>query len=196
MGEQREEGYFLSFHRNEGFKGVAAEGTELQGLAASAAQAADAGFAQDFTAVGATMGGLGLRMAPAENGPVGQEHGRRFDRALDFGDGNPGIGGFDKDFDVAEAHRLAGMESGFPDGLGIEEGAVGGIAVAQEYAIGGEDDFAMDGRDGGMVDGKFAVGMPTETICTQVQVDSPRFAAVILYQQSCHTIPVTWVVSG
>lgn len=52
----------------------------------------------------------------------------------------------------------------FADGFVVDEGAVGRLEIAQHDPAILKDDFAMNGRNSGVIDGKIVIGMSAHAV--------------------------------
>src|SRR6185437_6690484 len=155
------------------FDGAAAKGAERKHfLAAFATQTTHAGFAHGFVAFGAAMGHGHAEMTQAFHDAILPHH-LRFGNihVNELRDFNFGVDGFHEQFHIAEPHDLARRQWEFADLLVVDESAVGGFQVAEDHAIVHENDFAMNARNRGMLDGKIVVRMPADTVGAKLQLN-------------------------
>ncbi len=75
--------------------------------------------------MGAPIGGLGAGVARTNNHAIRQHHRRPGPVALELWNRNVDVGGFDKQFHVAQIHRLTRKQPGFPDRVAIDKRAIG-----------------------------------------------------------------------
>lgn len=167
---------------------MTAQCAEFQRSAALAPQTMHASIAQNFVAVSAPMRGTGLRMARTKNGSVREHDGRGGERTFTVRNGNYDLGRLHKKLHVAQAYGLSGLEHGFLDRFVVDECAVRRGAVADHYGIGGEDDFAMRRRDGGMLDGKIALRIAPKMIDAEVEFQNLGFAIRIFFEETGHGV--------
>lgn len=149
---------------------VAAHAAKIQRLAALALHHMDTGVAHHLRAMRAFESNLAVGMAGAKEVAIVLDgFGFRQHFLLELGDGDGGVHGFHVHFHVAEAQFLAGPKPGFLDGVAIDKGAVGGVAVAQINTVMRQRQFAMQCRDGVMVQALFAVGVPSHMVHPHAQ---------------------------
>src|ERR1039458_1802388 len=133
--------------------------------------------AHHLAAIGASVGGLFLQMARAQNRAVRQHHRRLRPRTLILRDRDARFGVFDEQLHVAQMHRLAGIQPRFPDGFAVDERAVGGFAIVEIDAVVRQRQFAMQGRNRGMINAKLAIGIAANMIDAETQLERPVFQA-------------------
>jgi hypothetical protein len=183
------EAAFLFGHSGlDGLAFVTAEGTEKERQTSFTAEDVNTFAAHDFAAVCAFVGGGSARMAGTNHSATGLNDWRLWAGPFKLRNRDMGFGGFDEKIDVAQGHSLAGKQARFGDRIAIQKGAVGGLAIPDEDAIGGEDKFAMDGRDGGMIDREIAVRGATYPVDARPQFQCLAFQPFGFDQKFRHVI--------
>ncbi len=86
---------------------------------------------------------------------------------FDFRDGNSDrFGGwleFDTELSVAQAEDLTRFEDGLMHWFVVDESAIGRIQVAHENRLSGDQEFAMEAGDRGVVDAEIVGGISAKT---------------------------------
>lgn len=137
IGEERQDAAFLFFrggHLNH-LAFMAARGTKEKGLAALDAHDFDTLVAHHVVAMGALVESRGLCVAVAGNHAAFQQCRRLGALAFILRDHYIDFGGLNDQFDITKTHFLTTHKPGFLDGFAIDEGAVGGTAIAQQHSV-------------------------------------------------------------
>ena len=151
---------------------MTAQHAEFEGFAALAPQTFHTGIALNRMAVRATMRDLRFCVPWTEHLATGQHHRRRGRHGtLDFRNRDFYFGGFDHQFHVAQAHRLAGLQHRLLHALAVDVGAVGRIMILQKNSFGSEHDVAVVRGNRGMFDGKVTLRIAPKMIHAEVQLD-------------------------
>jgi hypothetical protein len=128
--------------------------------------------------LGATDDGGDARVVEAGEGSVEKVSLNGRSGLFEFGDGDfhwLGRGaGFDAELRVAEPEDLSGFQNGFVDGFVVDESAVGRAEVADEDGISGDEEFAMEAGDGGVMDAEVVGGIAANAEEAIDQFDGTR----------------------
>jgi hypothetical protein len=145
--QQIEEGLFLRLLAADELAGAAAEGAKLHDLAASPAEPMDAFVAKNFAAAEALVSRAGMRMARAEEGPVGEHHGRRGLGPVEFGYRNDDFNILHQQRHITKMEFLASLQPGLGDSFVTHKRSIGGLTVAKQEPIVAQNNFAVMGGD-------------------------------------------------
>lgn len=170
LQEFHETAFLFGSRSLDGLALVAAQRTKEERKTAFAPKDVHTLAAHDFTAVSAFVSGGGSRM-PRTNHPAIGLHDRGLGtRALKLRNCNVGLGGFHEHFHIAQRHGLARQQARFGYRITIDESAVCGLAIPQQEAIGGENEFAMNCRNGGVINREIAVRRASDSVYARAQL--------------------------
>jgi len=132
----------------------------------------DTGIAHDFAAMRALVRYPGSRVAWTKQAAVGQHNrGGGANRRLDFGNGNPDIGGLHEQFDLPQGQDFARMQLSFCYWLSINESSVSGITIPDSDFMGAENNFTVGRGNRSVFDLKIVFRAAPQTIEPEMELD-------------------------
>lgn len=165
---------------------VAAHAAQIERLATLSFQDMDAGVAHHFGAMRTFESDFSVRMAGTMEFAVFLNGLGRWCLAVDFRNGDFGVNGFHIQFHFTETQLLARTQPGFLHRFAVEKRAVGGIAITKINPVMGQGQFAVQRRDGVMVQVLFTVGVAAHVVDPHLQFKSLDAESCGLDKQSGH----------
>ncbi len=149
----------------------------------------DTGIAHDFAAMRALVRYPGSRVAWTKQAAVGQHNrGGGANRRLDFGNGNPDIGGLHEQFDLPQGQDFARMQLSFGYRFSINESAVGRITIPDSDFTRAENKLTMGRGNGSVLDLKIVLRAAPQTIQAKMELDHLVAKAFRFYHQPGHRV--------